>query len=191
MGGWRKSYEYAILITKLSRLGADEPDVKGLYRYQQKEGKKMYHTVDELETFDFSQAQIFEIREYRDQIIFELGYVTIHGTNSCNRDIRDMGTNALQLKLTGVGERTLTLEGYRLFDADGNPKGGCEDEVIAEENLKKAYQNLQESTIYSLEKKDGVYSFYLDTEERTYSFVIKAEHDAQEWERFMNKTPTY
>lgn len=151
----------------------------------------MYHTIDEWESFDFSQAQVFEIREYRDQIIFELGYVTIHGTNSRNRDIRDMGTNALQLKLSGVAAKSLTLEGYRLFDADGNLKGGCEDEVISEEGMAQAYQDLRESTIYSAKKRDDVYSFYLDTEERTYAFVITAEHDAQEWECFMNKIPSY
>lgn len=151
----------------------------------------MYHTVDELENFDFAQAQIYEIREYRDQIIFDLGYVTIRGTNSCNRDVRDMGTQELQLKLQGVSQKTLILEGYKLFDADGNPKGSCEDEVISQENLTQAYEELKESSIYSLEKKGKEYCFYLDTQERTYSFVITAEHDSQEWERFMNKTPSY
>lgn len=151
----------------------------------------MYHTADELGTFDFTQAMIYEIREYRDQIIFDLGYVTIHGTNSCNRDVRDMGTNELQLKLQGVSEKTLILEGYQLFDADGNLKERYEDVVIAQEDLPQVYEELKESSIYSLEKKGQDYCFYIDTEERTYSFIITAEGDSQEWERFMNKTPTY
>lgn len=150
-----------------------------------------YRTVDELANFDFRQSQIYEIREYRDQIIFTLGYVTIHGNNSCNRDIREMGTNELVLKLQNVSEKTLTLEGYKLFDADGHPKGGCEDEIIIEENLKKTYQDLEGSVIYGLEQNGQEYHFYIDTEERTYHFEIVAEHDAEEWERFMNKTPSY
>ena len=71
-----------------------------------------YHTVDELEHFNFAGAEILEIREYRDQLIFELGFVTILPENTCNRDVREMGTSQLTLKLFHVKEIEIILEGY-------------------------------------------------------------------------------
>lgn len=150
-----------------------------------------YHTVEELEHFNFSGAEIQEIREYRDQLIFELGFVTILPENSCNRDVREMGTNKLTLKLLHVKDVTITLEGYKVFDADGNLKEKYEDEVIEKKDFPATYQALQGGSIYSLKKEDNDYTFYLDTEERTYLFTVTAEGNSQEWERFMNKTPTY
>lgn len=150
-----------------------------------------YHTRDELEHFNFSGAEILEIREYRDQLIFELGFVTILPANSCNRDVREMGTNQLTLKLFCVKEIEIILEGYKVFDADGNLKKTCEDEVIEKKDFSAVYQALVGSGIYSLEKKGETYSFYLDGEERTYRFTVTAEGDSQDWERFMNKTPSY
>lgn len=150
-----------------------------------------YRTIDELGNFDFTDAQIYEIREYHDQLIFDLGYVTIRGTNSCNRDVRDMGTNELRLILQKVSNKTLILEGYKLFDADGNLKGKYEDEIILPKDYHVTFKELENSSIYALEQTAQEYRFYIDTSERTYSFTVTAEHDAEEWERFMNKTPSY
>lgn len=150
-----------------------------------------YHTVNELEHFNFSGAEILEIREYRDQLIFDLGFVTILPENSCNRDVREMGTNQLTLKLSHVKDIKIVLEGYKVYDADGNPKEQYEDEVIEKKDFPATYQTLQGSGVYSLNRQGEDYIFYLDTEERTYLLAVTAEGNSQEWERFMNKTPTY
>ncbi len=150
-----------------------------------------YHTVDELEHFSFKGADILEIREYREQLIFELGYVTILPENSCNRDVRDMGTNQLTLKLFQVKDLEIVLEGYRIFDADGNLKEKYEDEIIDKKDFPATYEALKGSGIYELTKEGEVYKFYLDTEERTYLLTVTAEGNSQEWERFMNKQPGY
>ena len=60
-----------------------------------------YTTKNEVTNFRFADAEIFEIKGIQEKITFELGYVTILGQNSCNRDIREMGTNALTLDLMG------------------------------------------------------------------------------------------
>lgn len=75
-----------------------------------------YTTKNEVMNFRFADAEIFEIKGIRDKITFELGYVTILGQNSCNRDIREMGTNALTLDLMGVEETTLVKEGFKVFE---------------------------------------------------------------------------
>lgn len=150
-----------------------------------------YHTVDELEHFNFAGAEILEIREYRDQLIFELGFVTILPENTCNRDVREMGTSQLTLKLFHVKEIEIILEGYKVFDADGKLKETYEDERMEKKEFSALYQSFAGSIIYSLDKEGETYIFYLDTEERTYRFTVRAEGDSQDWERFMNKTPTY
>lgn len=147
-----------------------------------------YRTKDEVEHFDFKDAQIYEIREENGHIFVELGYVTISGSNSCNRDIRDMGTNALTLQLYQVTERKLVREGYQHYDADGNLKGKYEDVVIPPEEVPNVYQELADSTIYSLGKEGKTYRILVDGEERTYVFEVTAEHDIEEWDRFMNKS---
>lgn len=145
-----------------------------------------YRTKDELGHFDFRDAQIDEIREENGHLYFELGYVAILGTNSCNRDIRTMGTNALTLQLYQVSEKRLVREGYRHYDADGNLKGQQEDEVISPEDISALYEELAGSVIYQLERSGEEYRFLIDGEERTYALAIKAEHDIEAWERFMN-----
>lgn len=120
-----------------------------------------YTTKNEVMNFRFADAEIFEIKGIRDKITFELGYVTILGQNSCNRDIREMGTNALTLDLMGVEETTLVKEGFKVFDADGNPKSSCEDEVIPQERYKEIYKELENSRIYDLTFENGNYIFIL------------------------------
>lgn len=150
-----------------------------------------YRTVNEIEHFDFSNGQIFQISYFSGQMIFQLGYVTILGSNSCNRDIRDMGTNELTLKIQKVSQVKVILEGYKLYDADGNLKSSCQDEVIPEDRYKEVFQELENSVIYELDYKEGKYCFYIDTEERTYTIEVEGQDNIQEWERFMNKNPEY
>ncbi len=145
-----------------------------------------YRTKDELANFDFKGAQVDEIREENGHLYVELGFVTILGSNSCNRDIRRMGTNALTLQLYQVREKTLVREGYRHYDADGNLKGQQEDEVIPPEEISGLYQELAGSVIFELERSGEEYRFLIDGEERTYAFTVQAEHDIEAWERFMN-----
>lgn len=150
-----------------------------------------YHTVDELEHFNFSGSQILEIREYRDQLIFELSYVTILPENSCNRDVREMGARELILKLHHVTDLEVTLEGYKVFDAEGNLKEKYEDEIIEKKDFSTAFEALQGSSVYGLTREGKLYTFYLDTEERTYLLAVTAEGNSQDWERFMNKEASY
>ena len=150
-----------------------------------------YTTKNELNNFKFSGAELFAIKGTENNITFELGYVTILGTNSCNRDIRDMGTNELVLELQNVTETKLVKEGFKVFDADGNPKSSCDDEKIPEDRYPEIYKELENSQIFDLTYKDGLYTFYFDTEERTYTYVIKAEGDRETWERFMNREASY
>lgn len=151
----------------------------------------MYRTVDEFTHFNFKDAEIFEIRREKGHLVWELGYVTILGDNSCNRDIRDMGTHALTLTLHTASDIVVIKEGYKVYDADGNLKETFEDEVIAESEFETAFGELEHSHIYSFEKQDSEYICSIDTEENTYEIRCKAKSDVAEWERFANKDSAY
>ena len=78
-------------------------------------------------------------------------------------------------------------EGYKVFDANGNPMKEVEDTVIAEENYFSTISDLSEGIIYSLEKEENTYIFSIDAaNERTYELKVSASHDVEEWERFFN-----
>lgn len=157
-----------------------------------------YRTVDEAENFEFQDAEILEMKLERDHLVLNLGYVTILPENSCNRDIRKMGTNELMLQVQHVKILRFVEEGYKVYDADGNLTGTFEDREVPAEEYTKMFDSLVQGNIYSLIKKksDGgtegyEYEISMDANEHTYQLVVTGTHDVQEWERFMNRESTY
>lgn len=145
-----------------------------------------YYTKNEIENFAFTQAQIFEIKEYRDQIIFDLGYVIIKASNSCNRDVFDMGTNELRLRLYEVSDIRITRLGYKTYNADGKLMNESPDEVLAKEKQQEVFENWEGGLgqITAMRHEAGKYSFDVETEEDLYLLEVKATDNSQEWERF-------
>ena len=62
-----------------------------------------FRTVDEFENFDFNEAHIGGIEVKSGHVFLYLDNVMISAKNSCNRDIREMRTNELILKLQDTG----------------------------------------------------------------------------------------
>lgn len=148
-----------------------------------------YKTTDEWKNFSFAEAYIGDIQATNGFFHMELDNVTILPENSCNRDIRKMRTNGLLLKLEDFAITSLIEEGYKVFDANGNPMKEVEDVVIAEKDYFSVMKELVEGVIYSLEKEENTYVFSIDAaNERTYTLEVKASHDIEEWERFLNLT---
>ncbi len=157
-----------------------------------------YRTVDEAGNFEFQDAEILEIKLERGHLFLNLGYVTILPENSCNRDIRKMGTNELLFQVQHVTVEKFVEEGYKVFDADGNLTGTCDDREISTEEYAQMFQELQQGNIYALLKKETgeeesplQYEIYMDANERTYLLKVRGKHDVQEWERFMNRESSY
>lgn len=152
-----------------------------------------YRTVDEAEYFDFQNAEIIEMKIDREHLILKLGYVAILPENSCNRDIRKMGTHELTLQIQHMNIIRFVEEGYQVYDADGNLTGACEDRELAREEYSQMFKVLEQGNIYSLTRKASVsgqgdyeYEISMDANERTYLLAVNGKHDVQEWERFMN-----
>lgn len=148
-----------------------------------------YKTTDEWQNFSFTEAYIADIQATNGFFHMELDNVTILPENSCNRDIRKMRTNGLLLKLEDFAITSLVEEGYKVSDANGNPMKQVEDVVIAEKEYFSVVKELVEGVIFSLEKEENTYIFSIDAaNERTYTLEVRASHDVEEWERFLNLT---
>lgn len=148
-----------------------------------------YKTTDEWQNFSFTEAYIADIQATNGFFHMELDNVTILPENSCNRDIRKMRTNGLLLKLEDFAITSMVEEGYKVFDANGNPMKQVEDVVIAEKEYFSVMKELVEGIIFSLEKKENTYIFSIDAaNERTYTLEVRASHDTEEWDRFLNLT---
>lgn len=146
-----------------------------------------YKTTDEWQNFSFAEAYIGDIQVTNGFFHMELDNVTILPENSCNRDIRKMRTNGLILKLEEFSITSMVEEGYKVFDANGNSIKEVEDVVIPEKEHFSAIRELVEGVVFSLEKKEDTYVFSIDAaNERTYTLEVKASHDIEEWERFLN-----
>ncbi len=145
-----------------------------------------YYTKNEIENFAFTQAQIFEMKEYRDQIIFDLGYVIIKASNSCNRDVFDMGTNELRLRLYEVSDIRITRLGYKTYNADGKLMSEIPDEVLEKEQQQEVFENWKGGLgqITAMRHEAGKYSFDVETEEDLYLLEVEATDNSQEWEKF-------
>ncbi len=149
-----------------------------------------YNTTNELDHFNFSEAYITAIQKRNGYIQLTLDNVTIMPDNSCNRDIREMRTNGLNLKILDGEVALLVQEGYKVYNPDGKLTGQYEDRQVEPEQYNDVLKMLSDggSCIYSLKQDDNVYMFAIDGgDERTYMLKIHGTRNMEEWDRFLNK----
>ncbi len=146
-----------------------------------------YTTTNEFDHFDFLEVHVNDIMFANGVFKIGLDDVKILPENSCNRDIRKMRTNGLILSLSDAEILSFVEEGYRIYDADGNLKKTEDDVPVDEQEYKTVFEYFTDAYAYNIEKKDDEYTFVIDgTNERTYSIIVKASGDAQEWDKFLN-----
>ncbi len=149
-----------------------------------------YNTTNELDHFNFSEAYITAIQKRNGYIQLTLDNVTIMPDNSCNRDIREMRTNGLNLKILDGEVALLVQEGYKVYNPDGKLTGQYEDRQVEPEQYNDVLKMLSDggSCIYSLKQDDNMYMFAIDGgDERTYMLKIHGTRNMAEWDRFLNK----
>ena len=108
-----------------------------------------YTTTDELEHFSFTEAYIADVQVTGGFFHMTLSNVTILPENSCNRDIREMRANDLVLKIEEPVIRSLVLEGYKVYDANGALLRTCEDEVIDQAAWNETIRSFADGTLYA------------------------------------------
>ncbi|MDD2981027.1 MAG: subtilin biosynthesis sensor protein SpaK [Hespellia sp.] len=147
-----------------------------------------YETIDELEHFQFREVHISEIRQITNSSFYAiLDNVTILETNSCNRDIFDMRTNNLTLRIEEGQIVSFVEEGYKIFDANEILMQEVADRILPPEEYNAMLKDMTDATLYSI-KKDGTrYIFDIDACDHTYTLVVEGSHDTEEWNRFLKK----
>ncbi len=145
-----------------------------------------YRTVNELDNFDFKDAYIDEMGLKAGIFNFYLENVKIFSTNSCNRDIRDMRTNDLVLKLYDASIIKFIKEGYKTYNADGVLISNQPDTIISVSDYNEVMKTLFGAVIYSIVHNENIYSICMDTEENTFELQIQADKNIEEWERFLS-----
>ena len=145
-----------------------------------------YFTENEVETFDFGEAHIAELRFGLGPFYMLLDNVKILEKNSYNRDVRTMRTNGLTFRIIDPQIVAVTEEGCKIYNADGVLQQEVPDRPVQPEEYADLCRQLEDAEIYKLEKTDAVYRIYIDGEEHEYILEVKGSGDSEEWERFMN-----
>ena len=145
-----------------------------------------FYTENEVETFDFGEAHISEIRFGLGSFYMLLDNVKILEQNSCNRDVRTMRTNGLTFRIIDPQIVAVTEEGCKIYNADGVLQKEVPDRTVSPEEYANLCKELEDAVIYKLEKTGDIYCISIDGEEHAYTMEIKGSGDSEEWDRFMN-----
>lgn len=118
-----------------------------------------FRTENEFTHFKFSDVHVSDIMMSFGTFKICLDNVIIKADNSKNRDIRDMRTNGLILKLSDANIISFIREGFKTYDADGNLKSTTADkEIIFQERRyqeKPIFQGLQK--LWNAVRCAGIY----------------------------------
>lgn len=146
-----------------------------------------YRTTNEFHHFEFFETHIGNLWVMDGVFHIVLDNVKILPENSCNRDIRKMRCNELELRIENPRILRVVREGYTLCDANGRMKEQIADEILTPEQYPKVWEVFLDAEVYSAEKQEQNYCFVVDaSDERTYSLLIEGSGDAEQWERFLN-----
>lgn len=145
-----------------------------------------FFTENEVETFDFGEAHVAELRFGLGPFYMLLDNVKILEKNSCNRDVRTMRTNGLMFRIIDPQIVDVTEEGYKIYNADGVLQQEVPDRVVDPGEYAPLCEQLEDAVVYELKKEGDIYRIAIDGEEHAYTLEIKGSGDSEEWQRFMN-----
>jgi hypothetical protein len=146
-----------------------------------------YQTTNEFDHFAFEETHIGNIRVMDGIFHITLDNVKILPENTCNRDIRTMRCNGLELRIENPRIAEVVREGYTLCDADGHVKETVEDEVLAQQVYPEAWEVFFDAEVYAITRQEQEYTFVVDaTDERSYTVRVRGTADVESWERFLN-----
>ena len=145
-----------------------------------------FFTENEVETFDFGEAHVSELRFGLGPFYMLLDNVKILEKNSCNRDVRTMRTNGLMFRIIDPQIVDVTEEGYKIYNADGVLQQEVPDRAVDPGEYAQLCEKLEDAVVYELKKAGDRYRIAIDGEEHAYTLEVKGSGDSEEWQRFMN-----
>lgn len=153
-----------------------------------------YSTNNELGHFDFTDSYLAEIRTGVGVSVV-IDNVKILPDNSCNRDIRTMRCNQLEIKLENGKMLALIQEGNKVYDANGSLMREELDEVVDPKEYKEVFESLYGCEVFVIDRKETdlgyEYRMEIGGDEHLYTFVATGEGDQENWDRFLNVGETF
>lgn len=147
-----------------------------------------FFTENEVETFDFREAHVREMRFGPGFFNMLLDNVKILENNSHNRDVRTMRTNGLLFRIMNPQIVAVTEEGCKIYNADGVLQQEVPDRQVEPEEYAKLCGQMEDAVVFELKKEDSCYRISAEAEEHAYILEVQGSSDSEEWERFMNMT---
>lgn len=145
-----------------------------------------FRTENELNTFDFKEAVLEELRFAPGSFYMLLDNVKILETNSRNRDVRTMRTNGLELRILEPQIQEVIEEGCKIYNADGVLQQEVPDRSVEAEQYGALCEELSGAAVFDIKKEDGRYRILIDGEEHGYTFLVQGGGDIEDWNRFMS-----
>lgn len=145
-----------------------------------------FHTENEIETFDFKDSYVEELRFGLDSFYMLLDNVKILETNSRNRDVRTMRTNGLEFWILEAQLLEVVEEGCNIYNADGVLQQEVPDRTMDASEYAGLCEELSGAAVFDIKKEDGRYRILMDGEEHGYMLLVQGSGDAEDWNRFMN-----
>ena len=155
-----------------------------------------FKAVNELEHFNFRDAQIEKAEWAEDSLRFELEAVIIKANNSQNGNYTDSYAGTLQMELKNAEIQKAVKEGYKYYDANDVLREEKPDEPLSEEALTALLQGSKGYYLFDVVKVEDVYNttgrfLYLvgiDADEET-SYWLQIAFDSSElgWDKYMNR----
>ena len=126
-----------------------------------------YKTTNECGYFSFRGACVAQMMQMNGYFTATLDNVTILPENSCNRDVRNMRTNNLQLTIREGRIISLIEEGYKIYDANGMLTQQHEDREVPVAEYQTMLETFEGSELYEIEKKDDCYHIAVDADRKS------------------------
>lgn len=155
-----------------------------------------FKSVDELENFNFQDAQIEKIEKQENGLALTLEAVIVKAKNSQNANFTDSYAGTLLMRLENGNIQKAVKEGYKYYNANDELIEEVADTPLSEEEIDELIIKSKGYYLFDVVKVEDdqnttghfLYLFGIDADEETsYWFQIEFDKSIVEWDRYMNR----
>lgn len=159
-----------------------------------------FKSVNEISQFDFEDCRVTKIYKDSSSLVMELESLIVLENNTQNSNYTKSYADTTELTLEECTVKSITLAGYKVYDANDNLVEEVKDKPISEADFDSVLKGLSDSYLYRFIKvsdDDGYeYDFEVEKSEEgqmvdlrndTYVVRVKFTNSIFKWERYMNR----
>lgn len=156
---------------------------------------------NEIENFSFEDCQVQDLNMSTDDFVMTLDALIVKERNTQNSNFTQSYADTTKLILRSARITSVTLAGYKVYDANDNLLEEIKDQEIPESDWQEICKKLPGTYLYRCienPKVDGNYCYDFEFEQfsdsqsidlREDTFIIKIcfEESVFSWDRYLNK----